>query len=75
VVGLNRSGIEGRRLRHQAAVSNSLLLAEHAAARGDYEEALSWLAAVEATGDVLSAAFQAKRHAWRRFAREARAGS
>lgn len=50
--------------KHLAAVAQSFAWAEESAARGDYVDALGWIAAVEATGDRLSDAFETKRHAW-----------
>ena len=51
--------------RHRAAVASSLGWARESAERGDYCDALGWLAAVEASGDTLSADFEARRARWR----------
>ncbi len=53
-----------RAAKHLAAVAQSLAWAEECAAGGDYADALGWIAAVEATGDRLSDAFETKRRAW-----------
>ncbi len=51
--------------KHQAAVAATLALADEAAARADYADALAWLATVEAVGDSLTSAYHAKQRAWR----------
>lgn len=50
--------------RHEAAVRRTLDLAEESAARGDYRDALAWLAAIEATGDRLPAPYVERQAAW-----------
>lgn len=50
--------------RHLAAVARSLGWAEQAAARGDYADALSWIAVVEAIGDLIPIEYETKRQAW-----------
>jgi len=50
--------------QHAQAVSNSLRLADEAAARGDYLDALSWLYALEAIGERLPVEYQRKHTAW-----------
>jgi hypothetical protein len=50
--------------RHLAAVARSFGWAEEAAARGDYADALSWVAVVEAIGDLIPIEYQTKRRAW-----------
>jgi hypothetical protein len=50
--------------RHLAAVARSFGWAEEAAARGDYADALSWVGAVEAIGDLIPIEYQTKRRAW-----------
>jgi hypothetical protein len=55
--------------RHAAAVASSLAWADEAAARGDFGEALEWLQAVEAAGDVLPDAYAARREDWSQRAR------
>lgn len=50
--------------RHAQAVTNSLRMADEAAERGDYHDALGWLEAVRATGERLSEEYQGKRAAW-----------
>lgn len=49
---------------HDAAVANSLALADEAARAGDYRGALSWLGVIEAIGERLPAGYHAKRTAW-----------
>lgn len=51
--------------KHAQAVANSLCMADEAAERGDYHDALSWLNAVRATGDRLPDEYQRKHVAWR----------
>jgi hypothetical protein len=51
--------------RHLAAVARSLGWAQESADRGDYADALGWVQAVEATGDLLSPAQRATRQVWR----------
>jgi hypothetical protein len=50
--------------RHLAAVARSFAWAEEAAARGKYADALSWVAVVEAIGDLIPVEYQTKRRAW-----------
>jgi hypothetical protein len=50
--------------RHLAAVARSFSWAEEAAARGEYADALSWVAVVEAIGDLIPVEYQTKRRAW-----------
>jgi hypothetical protein len=38
--------------------------AEEAGARGEYADALSWVAVVEAIGDLIPVEYQTKRRAW-----------
>jgi hypothetical protein len=45
-------------------VARSLRWADEAAERRDYRDALGWLRAVEAAGDELPDAYQARRNAW-----------
>ena len=56
--------LRGRRRSHMVAVARSLNWADASAARGDFGDALAWLRAVEATGDLLPEAYQAKRQLW-----------
>lgn len=51
--------------RHEAAVRRTLDLADEAAARGDFDDALAWLAAIEAMGDDLPAEYVGQQRAWR----------
>lgn len=50
--------------RHDAAVARTLMEAEDAAVDGDYAAALSWLRMIEAIGDEIPDAYEAKRAAW-----------
>ncbi|WP_138974066.1 hypothetical protein [Patulibacter medicamentivorans] len=50
--------------RHRAAIDRSLGWAEAAAARGDYQDALGWLAVVEAVGPPLTEQQLRLRSAW-----------
>jgi len=50
--------------RHRTAVKNSLRLAGESAARGDYADALGWIAVLESIGEQLPQEYQAKRRAW-----------
>jgi hypothetical protein len=50
--------------KHQAAVRNSLRLADESAARGDYNDAVAWVQVVEATGEQLPKAYETKRQTW-----------
>jgi len=50
--------------RHRAAVANTLVWADQAAADGRYRDALEWLATIEAIGDVLPKSYLTKRSAW-----------
>lgn len=67
----SRSRREPSRSRHELAVANTLSLADEAAARGDYAEALAWLDTLDAIGDRLPEMYAAKRPVWSR-ARAAR---
>lgn len=51
--------------RHDLAVRQSLRWAQTAAAEGDYEEALSWLATVEAVDGALPDGWERRRAEWR----------
>jgi hypothetical protein len=50
--------------RHDAAVRRSLGWAQESADRGDYRNALAWIRTLEAIGEELAPAYQAKRQAW-----------
>ena len=50
--------------RHSAAVRRSLGWAQESADRGDHGDALAWIQMLEAVGEQLSPAYQAKRQAW-----------
>jgi hypothetical protein len=50
--------------RHLVAVAGSLRSANESAARGDYRDALGWLAVLEAVGEELPTAYIAKRQLW-----------
>jgi hypothetical protein len=64
---MSRSGsAEARYVRHLAAVARSFALADAAAERGEYTEALAWLRAVLAIGDEIPAEYQVKRRVWQR---------
>lgn len=54
--------------RHERAVANSLRAADNAAERGDYADALAWLAVIEGIGDTLPDSYQVKREIWKRRA-------
>ena len=54
----------GRRRSHVVAVARSLNWADASAARGDFADALAWLRAVEAMGDLLPDAYLTKRQLW-----------
>jgi hypothetical protein len=49
---------------HRAAVERSLEWAHESAARGDYADALRWVAMVESLGDELSEDLATERLAW-----------
>ncbi|MDQ2896449.1 MAG: hypothetical protein M3Y09_12545 [Actinomycetota bacterium] len=55
-------------------MARSLGWAQESAARGDYADALSWVGAVEAIGEVLPEGFEIKRQAWLSALAERRAG-
>jgi len=61
--------------KHRAAVARTLRWADEAAARHDYNDAVAWAQAVEATGEQLPKAYQAKRRAWLLAMRAGRSGS
>ncbi len=50
--------------RERAAVTRSLSWAQERADRGEYLDALGWIAVVEQMGAELPAAFQVKRRTW-----------
>lgn len=50
---------------HRAAVAQTLSWAHVAAARGDYADALAWLATLDAIGHELSRDDERLREAWR----------
>jgi GAF domain-containing protein len=52
--------------KHERAVANTLSWADHAAAYGEYAQALAWLNTLEAIGAELPEAYVAKRPAWAR---------
>ena len=52
--------------RHQNAVANTLGLAREAAARGDFADALEWLAVVDVVDGALPAGWELKRAVWLR---------
>lgn len=54
--------------QHSAAVQNSLAWADEAAQAGEYDDALKWLAAVEAVGTDLSTGYRRKRELWEQAA-------
>jgi hypothetical protein len=62
--GAPRDSYKDSDSRHLAAVARSLRWADEAAERGEYRDALGWLQAVEAAGEKLSDAYQARRNAW-----------
>lgn len=64
IAALDRGSAEPGRTKHERAVANTLGLADHAAANGDYAEALAWLDTLDSIGDRLPALYAAKRAAW-----------
>lgn len=54
-----------RQRRHDEALTNTLGLAEQAAAAGNYADALRWLDVIEAIGDELPRRYRAARERWR----------
>lgn len=52
------------RSRHERAVANTLSWADQAAAIGEFDEALAWLATLDAIGDPLPEVYAAKRPVW-----------
>lgn len=56
--------LRGRQRSHVIAVARSLNWADSSAARGDFADALAWLRAVEAIGDLLPDAYLTKRGLW-----------
>lgn len=50
--------------RHTQAVQNSLRMADEAAQRGDYPDALGWLETLLAIGEQLPGEYQRKQTAW-----------
>jgi len=59
--------------RHERAVANTLSWADHAAAYGEYAQALAWLDTLDAIGAELPESYAAKRPVWVR-SNAARAG-
>jgi hypothetical protein len=51
--------------RHDAAVTRTLAWANEAAARNEYDDALRWLAVIDAIGDPLPAGYATKQVEWR----------
>lgn len=54
-----------RSARHEHAVARTLEFAEEAATRGDFTDALAWLATLEAIGRRLPHEYVSKRQQWR----------
>ena len=52
--------------RHLVAVASSLGWAQESADRGDYTDALGWIAVLEAIGEEIPDGYQTKRQAWGR---------
>lgn len=50
--------------RHEAAVQRSLRWADEAAQQGDYANALSWLATIEAVDGSLPPSYESRRLDW-----------
>ncbi len=50
--------------RHRAAVRRSLRWAQESADCGDYADALLWIRVLDAIGEQLPPAYEAKRRAW-----------
>lgn len=57
--------------RHDAAVERTLLTAREAAGCGDYQDALAWLAMLEAIGHPLSAGERSMQERWRAMLKRA----
>ncbi len=57
--------------RHLGAVASSLGWAQESADRGDYADALEWIAVLEAIGEEIPDGYQTKRQAWGRALRRA----
>jgi hypothetical protein len=55
----------GEATRHDGGVARLLRLADAAAARGNYSDALAWLRALEAMGHELDSIYESKREGWR----------
>ena len=53
------------RARQDRAISRTLALADAAAARGNYVDAVDWLTSLEATGHQLDSVFENRRARWR----------
>ncbi|HZE18299.1 MAG TPA: hypothetical protein VE197_22850 [Mycobacterium sp.] len=51
--------------KHEQAVARTLEFAEDAACRGDFTDALAWLATLEAIGRRLPSEYLTKREEWR----------
>ncbi len=56
---------EARRAKHERAVARTLEFADEAAGRGDFRDALAWLATLEAIGRRLSDEYLVKQAEWR----------
>jgi hypothetical protein len=63
---LDQASADRGRSRHERAVANTLSWADHAAAYGEYAEALAWLETLEAIGAQLPEVYAAKRLVWAR---------
>jgi hypothetical protein len=75
VVDTDRSKLGTRPPRPDRAVFRMLELADAAAARGDYADALDWLARVDASGDRLDPLYEGWRREWRSKVESRRVGS
>lgn len=61
---LERAPVHRDGSKHARAVANTLTWADHAAANGEYAEALAWLETLEAIGVQLPEAYAAQRPVW-----------
>jgi hypothetical protein len=71
----DRTNVASRsRARQDHAISRTLELADAAAARGDYVDALAWLGTLEAIGHQLDSVYENRCARWRLEVEAGRAG-